>query len=118
MEAWQAQINAYTKQYWNGPDGPKEPIAGPVRLKMDFYLPWPKSAPKKSPDAINRWLLKNYPKRSDIRNMAKAFEDALQTIVYQNDNQVIVAGPDTKGFTTRGEGYTVCTVEKLIPTGV
>jgi Holliday junction resolvase RusA-like endonuclease len=80
---------------------------------MDFYLPLPKSAPKKSTAAIHRWRAKNYPKRADIRNMAKACEDALQGILFVNDSQVIRAGPDRKVYAVDGEGFTVIWVTPL-----
>lgn len=114
LQVYQAQIQAYARQYW-GNVGPRKPIEGPVRLRLEFYIAWPKSAPKSGEDAKKRWLAKNYPKRKDVRNMAKAFEDALQGICFVNDNQVIVAGPDTKAYTTDGVGYTIATVEDLAP---
>ena len=99
MQAWQSQIQAI--QYWRGGDGPGEPIAGPVRLELEFYL-----LPPKKPT-------NEYP-RQDNTNLIKACEDALQGIVFVNDSQVVVTRAK-KAYATKDSnaGFTVIRVEQL-----
>jgi crossover junction endodeoxyribonuclease RusA len=109
MQSWQAQIQAYARQY-----GPRTPIKGPVRLQMEFYLPWPKSAPKSNDRAKQRYRCLHRTKRPDLRNYTKACEDAMNGISYVDDGQVICAGPDIKDFGIDAkEGWTIITVEAL-----
>ena len=88
-------------QYWRGGDGPGEPIAGPVRLELEFYL-----LPPKKPT-------NEYP-RQDNTNLIKACEDALQGIVFVNDSQVVVTRAK-KAYATKDSnaGFTVIRVEQL-----
>lgn len=109
MQAWQAQIEAYAGLYWVK-EGPVEPITGFLRLRLEFHLPFPKSAPK-TLRGRQRYCQKN-PGRYDVTNMQKAFEDALQGIVMVNDRQVIHI-ESTKQFTDSAEGWTQVWVEEL-----
>lgn len=57
------------------------PVAGPVRIDLEFVLPRPKSTPKRStPPAI---------KRPDLDKLARSILDALTGIVYHDDAQVV-----------------------------
>lgn len=55
-------------------------LAGPLQGEMDFYLPRPKSAPKRVvyPD-----------KRPDVDNLLKACLDAIRGIVLTDDAQIV-----------------------------
>ena len=51
--------------------------------------------------------------KPDLRNLAKACEDALQFIIFVNDSQVIDAGRDTKRFANTAFGFTEIMVVEL-----
>jgi len=108
MQAWQSVIAAYARQY-----GPREPIKGLVRLQMEFYRAWPKSAPKSSENAKKRFVDAHIIKRPDVDNYGKAARDAMNGICYLDDSQIVVMGPDIKGYNVDGPGYTIVTVEDL-----
>jgi len=56
-------------------------MAGPVWVRLQFVLPRPKSAPKRStPPAV---------KRPDLDKLQRAILDALTGIVFADDSQVI-----------------------------
>ena len=78
--AYQAQVQAAAKRYWVGQLG-LAPLTGPVSLRFAFYLP-ERTGREQEPD---------------LRNLAKAAEDALQGIVIENDRQV-VHSEDTKVY--------------------
>lgn len=54
---------------------------GPLRMKLIFMMPRPKSLPKKVIHHI---------KKPDVDNLAKAIKDALQGIIYKTDSQVVM----------------------------
>lgn len=58
---------------------------GPVRLSIAFYLPRPKSLPKR---------VTAHTKKPDTSKLVRALEDALTGVVYRDDAQVVevVAG--------------------------
>lgn len=59
-------------------DGPK---AGPVGVSLEFVMPRPKSAPKRStPPAV---------KRPDLDKLTRAILDALTGIAWNDDSQVV-----------------------------
>jgi Holliday junction resolvase RusA-like endonuclease len=53
---------------------------GPVALDLVFFLPRPKSAPK-------RWIA--HTKRPDLSHLTRAVEDALTGVMYLDDSQVV-----------------------------
>jgi Holliday junction resolvase RusA-like endonuclease len=111
LHQWQATIQKYALEYW-WQDGAKEPLKGLIYLKMMFWLPWPLKARKSSQRAKERWLDTHRKMKPDTSNYNKAFEDALQGIIYVNDSQVVhIEG--SKDFVEADEGYTVCWVEAL-----
>lgn len=63
------------------------PFVGPVRLQLDFYLPRPAGHRGK------RGLLPSAPtrpaKKPDLSKLVRAIEDALTSIVYLDDAQVV-----------------------------
>ena len=59
---------------------PERLLAGPCAGEMDFYLPRPKSAPKRVV----------YPtSRPDLSNLLKGTEDALRGLVFADDSQIV-----------------------------
>lgn len=59
---------------------PPRLLAGPLEAEMDFYLPRPKSAPKRVV----------YPTtKPDATNLIKGTEDALKGIVFSDDSQIV-----------------------------
>lgn len=84
-QAWQEQIRAYLRQAW----GDREPLTGPVVLERWFYLPWPDSAPQRDPKAIYKWYWKHLAMKPDLDNLAKAFSDAGEGILFFGDQQIV-----------------------------
>lgn len=72
---WKEYIALQSLEY--RPDAPYE---CPIILQLGFYLPRPKSLPKKVVHHI---------KKPDIENLAKSILDALEGIFYKNDSQVV-----------------------------
>ena len=67
---------------------PGPPIEGPVGMVIDIGLPIPVSWSKqKTLDALNDRIKPT--SRPDIDNYAKAVLDALDSVAYQDDSQVI-----------------------------
>lgn len=56
------------------------PFDGAVSLDLVFFLPRPKSLPKK---------VLHHTKRPDLDNLTKAIQDAVRGIVYRDDAQVV-----------------------------
>ena len=111
MHQWQAAIQKAALEYW-WKDGRKEPLTGLVRLRLCFYLPRVKEARKSNPGAKKRQSLRRLDKPPDLTNCQKAFEDACQNIIYENDAQVAHI-ESTKALTDEAEGFTVCWIESL-----
>lgn len=65
------------------PHKPPAPVDGPLVLTVVFYLPRPKSAPKRV----------QYPDRKpDLSNLVKAIEDALNGVVFTDDARLVDVG--------------------------
>jgi len=66
--------------------GSRSPITGPVHfaLRAQFLPPlsWSK---KKRDEAMNAWCIS----KVDVDNIVKAWSDALNGIVYLDDNQIV-----------------------------
>lgn len=72
---WRASV-AYCAMQARG----KRPLyQGPVMLQASFYLPRPKSLPKKVVDAI---------KKPDLDKLVRGVCDALKGVVWEDDSQV------------------------------
>lgn len=54
-------------------------LAGALHMELSFYLPRPKSLPKKTIHHV---------KKPDLDNLCKAIKDALKGIAYKDDSQV------------------------------
>lgn len=79
------------------PHKPASPIAGPVRLKVDFVFPWRKSEPKKR-IALGRVPMTSKP---DCSNAIKALEDCLTKLGYWNDDGQVADLHVTKAWGDR-----------------
>lgn len=55
-------------------------LQGPLRMALTFYLPRPKTLPKK---------VLHHVKKPDASNLLKGVEDALKGITYADDSQIV-----------------------------
>lgn len=109
---WQERIRAAAIEYWRVGHG-RLPLAGAVRLRFTFYREWPERAPKRLGKAAAGWIQKHLIMKPDVGNYAKAAEDALEGIIYQNDSQV-VGTESWKGYPLNTlEGLTVIRFEEV-----
>ena len=70
------------------PHRPSKPIEKPIALFLKFYMPIPKSMPKKNRQAITEGRL--FPaKKPDIDNLCKAILDSLNKIYYKDDSLIV-----------------------------
>ena len=70
------------------PDAPKEPLSGPVKVSITFYMPIPKQTSKMH----RRQMIngKSVPiKRPDLDNLAYLITNAMNEIVYEDDRQIV-----------------------------
>lgn len=65
-----------------------KPYEGPCRVEINAYFAIPKSAPKKRKAFMMDGLIRPT-KRPDCDNVAKAVLDALNSVAYNDDKQVI-----------------------------
>ena len=64
-------------------------ISGPVRLKLTFVMPIPKSASKKTRHLMLANMIRHTTK-PDLTNLTKLLEDVLEKAnVFSNDSQVV-----------------------------
>jgi Holliday junction resolvase RusA-like endonuclease len=62
------------------PQKPAAPVEGPLVMALTFFLPRPKTLPRREHFHV---------KRPDCSNLLKAVEDALNGIVYRDDSQIV-----------------------------
>jgi Holliday junction resolvase RusA-like endonuclease len=74
---WKQDVKAAVLDQLNGTP---EIHDGPLGLKLYFHLPRPKSLPKKVVHHI---------KKPDCDNLGKAIKDALRSVVYRDDSQIV-----------------------------
>ncbi len=75
-------------QWQMRPYAPKEPLHGPVKVHINFYMPIPKSATK----SVKKQMINGVcvpVKRPDIDNMAYTVTNAMKELVYEDDSQII-----------------------------
>jgi crossover junction endodeoxyribonuclease RusA len=79
LKDWRRAV-ALAAAEWLKAHGMPAPLDGPVSLSMTFYLPRPKSAPKR--------VL--YPAtKPDCSKLARAIEDALSKVAYTDDARIV-----------------------------
>lgn len=67
--------------------GSREPLAGPLSVRMEFYLTHPKSRYRRGVWSID---LPPYPSgKPDVLKLARSTEDALTGIVWRDDAQIV-----------------------------
>ena len=71
---------------------PERLLVGALEGEMDFYLPRPKSLPKRVVYPV---------KKPDASNLLKSLEDALKGIVFADDSQIVTVRA-TKHYATEG----------------
>lgn len=78
LAPWRADIREAVLATW----GQRPPLAGPLHVELDFVLPRPASAPKRStPPAV---------RRPDLDKLVRAVLDALGSAgVWRDDSQVV-----------------------------
>lgn len=75
VKPWRVDVAWTVREYF------PTPLDGAVRLELEFVMPRPKSAPKKStPAAI---------KRPDLDKLVRAVMDAITGVVVVDDSQVV-----------------------------
>jgi Holliday junction resolvase RusA-like endonuclease len=80
LKDWRRAIADAARGYWPRQGaGMGIPISGPVFMHVTFYLPRPKSSPKKRtlPDS-----------KPDLSKLIRAVEDALSKIAYEDDARI------------------------------
>lgn len=77
LPAWRTIVQLSAQQFAE----PRFPLEGPVALELRFFLPRPKSEPKRRATFPDR--------RPDCDKLVRAVLDALTHIVYRDDAQVV-----------------------------
>jgi len=83
---YEAQVAAAGKQAM-ADAGMTEVLTAPINVRIDVFVQVPKSFSKKKREQALAADL--FPGRPDIDNVAKAILDALNTVVYADDDQVV-----------------------------
>ncbi len=66
---------------------PELPIVEPVHLDITFFMPIPKSTPKKKAEIMRKEGLPHI-KRPDLDNLVKLVKDALNGVFWKDDSQI------------------------------
>ncbi len=70
------------------PYAPEHPLEGPIQLDLMFYMPIPKTTPKMRVKQMLNGIM--YPiKRPDIDNLSYLIVNALKSIIYEDDSQIV-----------------------------
>ena len=67
--------------------GTSEPLEAPLSVLLMFGMPIPASTPKKALDGYLNGSVR-HTKKPDLDNLAKAVMDAMNNVVYLDDNQI------------------------------
>lgn len=81
LKQWRAAIAACAR-LWLEQNGMPAPVDGPVGINVTFYLPRPKSAPKR---------VQHPATKPDWDKLARAVGDALKGIAYTEDSRIVDA---------------------------
>lgn len=79
LKSWREAI-ADAARVWIATNGAPAPLDVPVTLHATFYLPKPKSAPRKAVHAA---------KKPDLSKLTRAIEDALTKLAYTDDSRIV-----------------------------
>lgn len=101
-EAWKSEIAAAAR-----PHIPKEPIAGPIRMRLVFFFPRPKKHFTKKGLRADAPIY--HTGKPDFDNSAKAVCDALKTLGFYKDDALIYACHVTKFYHLVG-AFTGCSI--------
>ena len=63
-------------------------LSGPIMLRLTFYMPLPKSTPKKTIKAIQEGKIIWHIKKPDSKNLLAWVEDCLNKFIWEDDSQV------------------------------
>lgn len=78
-KSWSQAVSSVA-QMVKGQYAANTPLDGPLSIRLSFYLPRPKSAPR----------CVHYPtKRPDLDKMVRSVKDALTGVLYRDDSQVV-----------------------------
>jgi crossover junction endodeoxyribonuclease RusA len=83
---WRAAVTAEAAAAMNG----REPLSGPVQMKVEFSFPRPKShyGTGRNADAVKQGAPFYVTRAPDVDKLARAVADALTGIVYRDDSQI------------------------------
>jgi Holliday junction resolvase RusA-like endonuclease len=79
LREWRAAVGACAR-LWLSQHGMPAPLDGPVKLSVTFFMPRPKSAPKR----VTRPATK-----PDLDKLVRAVGDALTGIAYTEDSRIV-----------------------------
>ena len=71
---WEKYVRLQARQQYK-----QAPLDCPIKIEVEFYLPRPKSLPKK---------YVYHAKKPDLDNLNKAILDSLEGIIYTNDSRI------------------------------
>lgn len=80
LKSWRDAIAAEARKWCLGHMGTVGPLDGPVELRATFYLPRPKSMPKRVQFPVTR---------PDLDKLTRAIGDALSKIAYTEDSRIV-----------------------------
>jgi len=89
-------------------------ICGPVRMKLAFIMPIPKSEPKKNMFAMLKGIIK-HTKKPDLDNLEKFIKDCMNGIVWKDDCQVVEVHKVKVYETEQLQPRTMIQVEEIDP---
>lgn len=70
------------------PYAPKDPLLGPVKLRLTFYFPVPASTSRPRRNQMLRHVI-HHIKKPDADNCAYLITNAMKNIFYKDDSQII-----------------------------
>lgn len=78
LDEWRTQVGWVARKHYRG-----DPLTDPIEMRLFFFMPVPKSAPKRK----KLWATK----RPDLDKLTRAVTDALTGVVYADDSQIVIA---------------------------
>lgn len=84
-QTWRSDVRDAARAVYSG-----QPLEGPLRLELVFVIPRPAGHYRKSGELSRVGLAMPYPTtRPDSSKRLRAFEDALSTVIWQDDSQIV-----------------------------